>query len=194
LAKAGFQVVAEAEDGRTAVRLAKKLKPDVVVTDIGIPCLNGIECTRRIRQESPRSKVVVLSMHAEGRLVLEAFAAGASGYLVKDAAFEEMIVALKAVLKGQKYLSPAVADGVVVRSLRQWSSETKPADPRISSREREVLQLVAEGRSTKQIAASLFVSVKTVETHRKQIMGRLNIHSIAGLTKYAVREGITAVN
>ncbi len=188
----GFQVVGEAEDGRSAVKLAKKLDPDAVIIDISMPGLNGIEATRQIHQEAPQVKVIVLSMRSDRRAVLAAFAAGASGYLLKEAAFEEMVVAIKVALKGQTYLSPAIAHVVVRNSIEYWSASAEPMGRGISSREREILQLVAEGRSSKEMAESLYVSVKTIETHRKQIMNKLNLHSIAELTKYAVREGVTS--
>ena len=189
----GFQVVGEAEDGRSAVKLAKKLDPDAVIIDISIPGLNGIEATRQIHQEAPQVKVIVLSMRSDRRAVLAAFAAGASGYLLKEAAFEEMVVAINVALKGQTYLSPAIAHVVVRNSIEYWSASAEPMGRGISSREREILQLVAEGRSSKEMAESLYVSVKTIETHRKQIMNKLNLHSIAELTKYAVREGVTSL-
>jgi two-component system response regulator NreC len=189
----GFQVVGEAEDGRSAVKLAKKLDPDAVIIDISMPGLNGIEATRQIHQEAPQVKVIVLSMRSDRRAVLAAFAAGASGYLLKEAAFEEMVVAIKVALKGQTYLSPAIAHVVVRNSIEYWSASAEPMGRGISSREREILQLVAEGRSSKEMAESLYVSVKTIETHRKQIMNKLNLHSIAELTKYAVREGVTSL-
>ena len=183
----------EAEDGRSAVKLAKKLDPDAVIIDISMPGLNGIEATRQIHQEAPQVKVIVLSMRSDRRAVLAAFAAGASGYLLKEAAFEEMVVAIKVALKGQTYLSPAIAHVVVRNSIEYWSASAEPMGRGISSREREILQLVAEGRSSKEMAESLYVSVKTIETHRKQIMNKLNLHSIAELTKYAVREGVTSL-
>jgi DNA-binding NarL/FixJ family response regulator len=189
----GFEVVGEAEDGRNAVKLAKKLRPDIVILDISMPSLNGIEATRLICQELPRMKVLMLSMYSDSRFILEAFKAGAAGYLLKDAAFEEMVTAVKTVLKGRMYLSPAIAEVVVRKSVGQWSGETKIRDAEISSRQREVLQLLAEGKSTKDIASTLYVSVKTVETHRKQIMDKLRVHSIAELTKYAIREGFTSL-
>jgi len=186
-----FHVVAEADNGRSAVRLAKQLQPDIVITDIAMPDLNGVEATRQICAESPRSKVLALSMHTESRFVLGILEAGASGYLLKDAAFEELSAAIKAVLKGQTYLSPAIAGVVVRQSLGRLGSKVKLQRAELSKREQEVLQLIAEGKSTKEIAATLYVSVKTVETHRKQIMDKLDIHSVAELTKYAVREGVT---
>jgi DNA-binding NarL/FixJ family response regulator len=194
LERDGFQVVAEADNGRSAVRLAKQLQPDIVITDIAMPDLNGIEATRQISVEAPRSKVLALSMHTESGFVLGILEAGASGYLLKDAAFEELSVAIKAVLKGQIYLSPAIASVVVRQSLGRLGSRVRSQQANLSKREREVLQLIAEGNSTKEIAATLYVSAKTVETHRKQIMGKLDIHSVAGLTKYAVREGLTSLH
>jgi DNA-binding NarL/FixJ family response regulator len=194
LERDGYQVVAEADNGRSAVKLAKQLQPEVVVTDIAMPDLNGVEATRQIRAESPRSKILALSMHTESRFVLGILEAGASGYLVKDAAFEELSVAIKAVLRGQIYLSPAIAEVVVRQSLGSAGSKAKLQRAQLSKREQEVLQLIAEGKSTKEIAATLYVSVKTVETHRKQIMDKLGIHNIAGLTKYAIREGLTPLH
>ena len=191
LERDGFQVVAEADNGRSAVRLAKQLQPDIVITDIAMPDLNGIEATRQVRAEAPRSKVLALSMHTESGFVLGILEAGASGYLLKDAAFEELSVAIKAVLKGQIYLSPAIAGVVVGQSLGRLGSKARSQRAKLSKREQEVLQLIAEGKSTKKIAGMLHVSVKTVETHRKQIMDKLDIHSVAELTKYAVREGVS---
>jgi DNA-binding NarL/FixJ family response regulator len=191
LERDGFQVVAEADNGRSAVRLAKQLQPDIVITDIAMPDLNGVEATRQISVEAPRSKVLALSMHTESAFVLGILEAGASGYLLKDAAFEELSTAIKAVLKGQIYLSPAIAGLVVSQSLGRLGSKPRSQRAKLSKREQEVLQLIAEGKSTKEIAATLYVSVKTVETHRKQIMDKLDIHSVAELTKYAIREGVT---
>jgi DNA-binding NarL/FixJ family response regulator len=172
------------------VRLAKQLQTDIVITDIAMPDLNGVEATRQICAEAPRSKVLALSMHTESRVVLGILEAGASGYLLKDVAFEELSVAIKAVLKDQIYLSPAIAGAVVNQSVGALRSKIRPR-PELSKRELEVLQLIAEGKSTKEIAATLHVSVKTVETHRKQIMDKLGVYSVAELTKYAIREGVT---
>lgn len=191
LERDGFQVIAEADNGRSAVRLAKELQPDIVITDIAMPDLNGLDATRQICAEAPRAKVLALSMHTESRFVLGILEAGASGYLLKDAAFEELSVAIKAILKDQIYLSPAIASVVVRQSLGHVGSKPRSERAQLSKREREVLQLIAEGKSTKEIAAVLYVSVKTVETHRKQIMDKLDIYSIAELTKYAIREGVT---
>ena len=191
LERGGFSVVGEADNGRSAVKLAKQLQPDIVITDIGMPDLNGVDATRQICAEAPRSKVLALSMHTESRLVLGILEAGASGYLLKDSAFEELSLAIEAISKGQNYLSPAIAGVVVKQSLGQLRSKAGLPLSELSKREREILQLIAEGKSTKKIAATLHVSVKTVETHRKQIMDKLDIHSVAELTKYAVREGVT---
>jgi len=194
LEREGFEVIGEAEDGRSAVRLATKLPLDAVIIDISMPGLNGIEATRQIRKASPQTKVVVLSMCSDSRAVLMAFAAGASGYLLKESAFEELVVALNVVANGQTYLSPAIAEVVVRNSIERWLPGSATSRQRkISSREREILQLVAEGKSSREIAATLYVSVKTIETHRKQIMNKLSLHSVAELTKYAIREGMTAV-
>ena len=189
----GFEVVGEAEDGRSAVKLVKKLDPDAVIIDISMPELNGIEATRQIHRETCQVKVIVLSMRSDRQAVLAAFAAGTSGYLLKESAFEEMVIAIKVALEGRTYLSPAIAHVLVRESIEQWSVSAEPMGRGISSREREILQLVAEGRSSKEMAESLYVSVKTIETHRKQIMNKLNLHSIAELTKYAVREGVTSL-
>jgi len=182
-------VVGEAGDGASAVQLASELSPDIVIMDISMPGLNGIEATRRIRANEPRIRVVALSMHADRRFVLETLKAGASGYLLKDCAFEEIASALRSVAGGGMYLSARITDLVV----REYMSSQKPdgGPQALTPREREVLQLVAEGQSTKDIAYKLAISVKTVETHRQQLMEKLGIHSVAELTKYAVREGIT---
>jgi two-component system response regulator NreC len=193
LQKNAFQVIAEAGDGRSAVKLAKKLNPDVVILDISMPILNGIEATKQISREVPQAKVIVMSMHSDNHFVLGALHAGAAGYLLKDAAFEELLVAVNSVLKGQTYLSPAIAGVVVKASARLASSKREFLHRKTSNREREVLQLLVEGKSTKEIASTLYVSVKTIETHRKQIMDKLKLHSIAELTKYAIREGVTTL-
>jgi two-component system, NarL family, response regulator NreC len=189
----GFQVIGEAADGRTAVKLARKLTPDAVIVDVSMPGLNGIEATRQIHQDCPAVKAIVLSMRSDSRTVLAAFAAGASAYLLKEAAFEEVVVALKITHQGQMYLSPGIAHVVVRNSVEHQSSNPGSMHRGISGRQREILQLVAEGRSSKEMAASLYVSVKTIETHRKQIMEKLNLHSIAELTKYAIREGVISL-
>ena len=188
-----LEVVAEAEDGRVAVELAKKLSPDLVVMDIGMPELNGVEATRQITADGGNTKVIALSMHSQAQFVGRMLEAGASGYLLKDCAAEELVKAIRVVLANRIYLSQAIA-GVVVEdyiSCRR-ASVNHSTGTDLTTREREVLQLIAEGNSTKEIAASLHVSVKTVETHRQHVMEKLDIHNIAGLTKYAIREGITS--
>ncbi|HTN70950.1 MAG TPA: response regulator transcription factor [Methylomirabilota bacterium] len=189
----GFEIIAEAEDGRNAVKLATKLKPGAVIMDISMPGLNGIDATKQICREWPGAKVIVMSMHRDGHFVLAALKAGAAGYLLKDSAFDELVVALNSVLRGYMYLSPAVAEVVVKSSVSNSASTRRVRPDTISNREREVLQLLVEGRSAKEIAAALYVSVKTIETHRTQIMKKLNLNSIAALTKYAVREGVTSL-
>jgi DNA-binding NarL/FixJ family response regulator len=186
-------IVAEAENGRTAVELAQKLSPDVVVMDISMPDLNGIEATRQIISARPEVKVIALSMHSDKRFVVGMFQAGASGFLLKDCAFEELASAIVSVTTNQKYLSPHVAGVMIDDYLQRFPPEDDSVSSALTKREREVLQLLAEGWSTKQIASHLSVSVKTVETHRRQIMKKLNVHSIAELTKYAIREGLTSL-
>jgi DNA-binding NarL/FixJ family response regulator len=187
------EIVGEAADGRTAVALARELLPDIVVMDVAMPDLNGIEATRWIVAEVPRAKVLALSMHSDRRFITEMLRAGASGYLLKDSAFEELVRAIDAVATGQTYLSPAIANLVVESYLEKHDAQTGAAFTVLGRRERETLQLLAEGKTTKQIALTMGVSVKTVETHRQQIMTKLDVHSVAELTKYAVREGITSL-
>jgi DNA-binding NarL/FixJ family response regulator len=191
--KPDFVVVAEAEDGLSAFAGVKKYKPDLAILDIGMPGLNGIEVTRRIRSEIPETRVIALSMHADRRFVMGVLEAGANGYLLKDSAFEELVTAVAAVAKGRMYLSSSIAETVVKSSLEKSDRGQQGTSVLLSGREREVLQMIAEGKSTKEIAFQLFVSSKTVETHRKQIMDKLNIRTIAGLTKYAIREGLTSL-
>jgi DNA-binding NarL/FixJ family response regulator len=188
-----FAVVAEAQDGLSAISEAKKHKPDIAILDIGMPDLNGIEVTRRIRSEMAETRVIALSMHADRRFVMGILEAGANGYLLKDSAFAELITAVTAVAKGKMYLSPSIAETVVKNSLEKLDRKDEGSSVLLSGREREVLQMIAEGKSTKEIALKLFVSTKTVETHRKQIMDKLNIRTVAGLTKYAIREGLTSL-
>ncbi len=192
----GFEVIAEASDGRAAVQLAADLEPDVIVMDVGMPGLNGIEATRQIAAKEPDAKVVALSMHSDRRFMGEMLKAGAKGYLLKDAAFEELATAIRSVIADKIYLSPRIADVVVDEYVRHAGEYTghPSAFAKLTPREREVLQLMAEGRATKEIAMDLKVSIKTVETHRRQIMEKLNIYSVAELTKYAIREGLTSLD
>jgi DNA-binding NarL/FixJ family response regulator len=184
-----MEVVAEAEDGRAALHLVEEHAPDVIIMDIGMVNLNGIEATRQITSEHPYVKVVALSIHADRRFVMEMLKAGASGYLLKDCAFEELAAAIRAVVKGQKYLSPRIA-GVVVEEFVGGPKVASPVFSILTAREREVLQLLAEGKTTRQIASHIHVSTKTVETHRQRIMKKLNLNSVAELTKLAIREGL----
>jgi DNA-binding NarL/FixJ family response regulator len=188
-----MEVIAEAEEGRAAVKLAAKLSPDIVIMDVSMPDLNGMEAARQITAERPQVKIVALSMHSDSLFVTEMLKSGASGYLLKDCAFEELTQAIRAVAAGKTYLSPAISGVVVNDYVHRLSTGDFSGDGVLSHREREVLQLLAEGKSTKQIAFHLHISVKTVETHRRQIMEKLNIHSVAELTKYAIRKGFTSL-
>ena len=189
-----MEVVGEAADGRTAVQMAEEMSPDVVVMDVGMPGLNGIEATRQLMNKEPDAKVVALSMHADRRFMGEMLKAGAKGYLLKDGAFEELATAIRAVVSDKVYLSTRIADVVVDDYVRRQSNDQPSAFAKLTPREREVLQLMAEGRATKEIAMDLHVSIKTIETHRRQIMEKLNIYSVAELTKYAIREGLTSLD
>lgn len=188
-----IEVVSEATNGREAIELARKQKPDVVVMDITMPDLNGIEATQRIVSLDPAPRVLALSMHSDKRFITQMLRAGASGFLLKDCALEELAFAIRTVATHRIYLSPAIA-GVVTQELvhPMTSTDSGVCSP-LTSREREVLQLLAEGHGTKEVAGMIDVSVKTVETHRQNVMTKLNLHSVAELTKYAVREGLTSL-
>ena len=185
-------VVDEASNGRDVVTKAEALAPDIVLMDIGMPELNGIDATRKIGEMAKAPRIIALSMHADRQFVQGILRAGATGYLLKDSAFVELAEAVRRVHDGQVYLSPAIA-GVVVESL-QSDSDHGEHDDSLTSREREVLQLMSEGHSTKEIASRLHISVKTVETHRRQVMHKLDIFSVAELTKYAIRNGLTRLD
>lgn len=187
------EVIGEAADGAEALRMVTELRPDVVLMDISMPGLNGLEATRRAARLQPPPKILVLSMHADRTYVREALAAGATGYLLKDSERNELELALAAVASGQGWISPAVARGVIDDAVqRPLDQAPRAAIEDLTARQREVLQLIAEGNSTKQIAQRLELSVKTVETHRAQIMARLDIRHVAGLVRYALRAGIIA--
>ncbi len=188
-----FEVVAEAENGRKAVQLAQEKEPDVVVMDVSMPDLNGIEATTQIVESLSETRVIALSMHSDKRFVMGMLRAGASGYLLKDCASQELANAILQVAGGKKYLSPEITGVVIDDFLQGGAPEDSTATSLLSAREREVLQLIAEGWSTKQIASHLYVSIKTIETHRRQIMKKLDLHNIADLTKYAIREGLTSI-
>jgi DNA-binding NarL/FixJ family response regulator len=186
-------VVGEAEDGRETVRLAKKLSPDVIVMDIAMPDMNGIEATRQILEDLPGVKVIALSMHSDRHFVSEMLKAGATAYLLKQCAVDELITAIMTVLKNRTYLSPCISGVVVEHFVRNKPKSESTAFSQLTDREREVLQLMAEGMTSKKIADQLNLSVKTIETHRMKIIEKLNIHTVAELTKYAIREGLTSL-
>lgn len=189
-----IEVVAEAENGRTAVQQVQELSPDIVIMDVSMHDLNGIDATRQIIAKYPDVKVLALSMHSDKTYVAGILSAGASGYLLKDSAFDELAEAIRVVISGQFYLSSRVAAIVTKDYVRHLSANSDPSTHSIlTAREREVLQLLTEGKSKKQVALQLNMSVKTVETHRQKIMEKLDIYSIAELTKYAIREGLTSL-
>lgn len=189
-----LEVVGEAENGRTAVKLAQELKPDVVVMDLSMPELNGIEATRQILASEPKAKVIILSMHSDQESVSRVLRAGARGFLAKESAMEELVTAISEVVrKNRTFLSPDIAEIVYQDYARGIQSDQPQGPPELTQREHEVLQLVVEGNATKQVAKMLHVSIKTIETHRKRIMDKLDIHDIPGLTKYAIRNGITSL-
>jgi DNA-binding NarL/FixJ family response regulator len=187
----GFEVVAEAGDGREALRLVGEHRPDVVLMDLMMPGLNGLEATARVAREYPVVRVLVLSMNAAEEFVLPAVRAGASGYVLKNARPDELEQAIRAVARGETYLTPAVSGHLIDDYRRRTTGEPDSLD-KLTPRQREVLQLVAEGDSTKEIARRLGVSVKTVETYRSQLMDALDIRDIAGLTRYAIRKGLVS--
>lgn len=186
-------VIGEAGNGKETVKLAQELLPDVVIMDITMPDLNGIDATQQLKKKTPHTQVLCLSQHSERNFVLAMFEAGAAGYLLKDSAFDELTRAIYAVYSNKIYISPQIAHYIIDESLAR-ASEKKVSSTVLSAKEREVLQLIAEGKSTKQIASRLNRSMKTIETHRRQISKKLNIHSIAELTKYAISEGLTSLD
>ncbi len=187
-----IEVVGEAGDGLALLELAEKLQPHLVLMDIAMPGLNGIEATARLVKSWPGIRVLILSMHQNEEYVRQTLRHGAVAYLLKDAAPMELELALAAVLRGETYLSPAVSKGVVNDYVLRLRGEDLAADP-LSPRQREVLQLIAEGQSTKEIARRLDLSVKTVDTHRSQLMKQLDIHEVAGLVRYAMRVGLVSL-
>jgi DNA-binding NarL/FixJ family response regulator len=188
----GITVVGEAQEGRTTLRLARELAPDVIIMDVAMPDLNGIEATRQILVEFPEIKVIALSMHNDRRFVLNMLKAGARGYLLKDCAFKHLIQAIRLVFANKTYISHEIADLVVKDYLASKSSVESSSAELLTPREREVLQLLVEGKTNSKIADCLQVSIKTVESHRHTIMVKLDIRSIAELTKFAIREGLTS--
>jgi DNA-binding NarL/FixJ family response regulator len=188
-----IEVVGEAENGRLALELVRSLSPDIVVMDITMPDLNGVDATRLIFARYPDVKVIALSVYADQRYVLAMLKAGASGYVVKAAAGEELLHAIKAVVKNKKYISPEITGVLIEGYLGGAVSPEEPAGALLGAREREVLQLLAEGKTSGEIAAALHISTSTVEAHRRNIMKKLDLHSVAELTKYAIREGLTSL-
>lgn len=192
--QAGIEVIGEAKDGREALALIERLLPDVVLMDIGMPGLNGLEATRRIKKKFPGIKVLVLTMYTNEEYVFQILNAGANGYLVKETAFQDLISAIKAVYRDEAFMSPSISKKVINR-YTQGVRKTNDTDCDIlTTREREILQLIAEGSSSKKIAEALFISPKTVETHRTHIMDKLNIHNRTDLIKYAIRTGIVDID
>lgn len=194
LAEPDLEVVGEAENGRQAVQMASKLKPDVVIMDIAMPQLNGLEATQQILKEVPLTKVLILSSYSDDEYVHKLTEAGAVGYLIKRTAANDLIKAIREANKGNAYFSPAIAKRLLDRYREAFLKNGKPLNPKepvhLTSRELEVLQLVAEGQGNKQISSDLCISIKTVEKHRQQVMNKLNIHNVAGLTRYAIAQGI----
>lgn len=188
----GIELIGEAADGLTAIKLVREAKPDIVVMDVSMPDLNGVEATRRILSDNPKLKILALSMHADRRSIRRMLEAGAAGYVLKDCAVEEIEDAIRTVTGGSTYLSPSVTD-VLVDDYRDQIASGGDPKSKLTDREKEVLQLLAEGNTTKQIALRLHVSVKTIETHRQNIMEKLNLSGLPALTKYAIREGYTTL-
>ncbi len=192
-----FQLCGRVADGRALVRAVEKEKPDIALVDIALPLLNGLDACRQIRKAMPEVKLLILTMHSEQYFVTEAFRAGVSGYVLKQSVAEELVFAIKEVLKGRLYVSPSVAENLVEQALNP--AEARPAgglqgeSDKLSARQREVLQLIAEGQSTKEIASTLNVSIKTIEFHKTRIMKQLGVHSTAELTKHAISLGLIAM-
>lgn len=186
LEREGFRVDGEAGDGHAAIQLAEQLTPDVAVLDLTMPLLNGLDAAREIARLSPRTRTILLTMHTEDPYVAKALAVGIRGYVLKSQAAEDLVQAIREVSKGAVYLSPGVSEAVVEAYLAR---RELPRDP-LTSRERQVLQLIAEGKTTKEVAGLLGVSVKTAESHRMRIMAKLDIHETAGLVRYAIRQGL----
>jgi DNA-binding NarL/FixJ family response regulator len=191
--EADLTIVGEAEDGRDAIAKITELRPDVVIMDIGMPSLNGIEATRQLKRDLPKTHVIALSMHTDEKYVAEMLRAGANGYLCKKCEADELIQAIRVVMNGQTYLSPAIAGTLVENYVRNSTAAPTSAFSQLTDREREILQMLAEEKSVKEIAADLNLSIKTVHSHREHLMQKLNVQTMAGLTKYAVREGLTEV-
>ena len=193
-----FELVGSVADGRSLVNAASKLQPDIAVIDISLPLLNGLDASRHIKKANPRIKIIILTMHSESNFVTEAFRIGVSGYVLKQTVASELVQAIREVIKGRTYVSPMVTQGLVNEAVSPTSSpstsKSNGSAGSLSSRQREVLQLVAEGKATKEIASILCVSIKTIEFHKTNIMKELQLHTAAELTKYAIAAGLTSLH
>ena len=186
-----MSIVGEAEDGREALAMISRLRPDVVIMDVGMPALNGIEATRQLKKDFPQIRVIALSMHVDEKFVAEMLRAGAVGYLCKKCDVDELVRAIHAAASGKTYLSPSISGTLVESYVRNVNATPDSAFTQLTDREREILQLLVEEKSIKEIAGQLNLSIKTVHAHREHLMRKLNVQTVAGLTKYAVREGLT---
>jgi DNA-binding NarL/FixJ family response regulator len=186
-----LEIVGQAENGREAIHLARQLKPDVVIMDISMPDMNGVDAAQRMRSGSDGPRIIALSMYADRRFVVGMTQAGATGYLLKECGFDELLRAIRAVAGGRAYFCPEVAN-VIIQEVLDKGRKRERGSRMLSSREREILQLIAEGRSTREIARHLNMSVKTAESHRRQIMEKTGVRSVAALTKFAIKEGLTS--
>jgi DNA-binding NarL/FixJ family response regulator len=187
-----MEVIGQAENGISTVEMVRELSPDIVIMDISMPDLNGMEATREIIRDFPQVKVIGLSMHSAKKFITEMFKAGASAYLLKDCKFEELAEAIRTVMSGKSYISPEISKEVVESYIKTAEQKQSSVFSTLSKREREVLQLLAEGQTTKQIGLKLHISPKTVEAHRLRVMDKLDIDNVAQLTKYAIQEGLTS--
>lgn len=189
----GFQVVGEASDGQNAIKNIEKLRPDIVLLDLALPVLDGIEVTKRLKKSIPKTRVLILSMHADRFFAIEALKAGANGYMLKEESYGQMLDAIRSVLKGKTFITPQLEESVMKDFIQIARHSTESPGDTLTEREREILQLITEGRTSQQIAELLFISASTVDTHRKNIMAKLDIHSVAGLVKYAIKHKIVTI-
>ena len=190
-----LQVVGEAGDGREAVKKATELKPDLVLMDIAMANLNGLEATKQIKKVLPETKVIMVTMHKNEEYILQSFQAGASGFILKEGAVEELVNAIRSIYQDKSFLSPTISKTLIDAYLRKMETgKTETPFDLLTDREREVLQLIAEGYTNREVAKALFISVKTVEAHRAHIMQKLNIHDVAKLVKYAIQKGLVDLN
>jgi len=188
-----MEIIGEATDGREALEITNKLSPDLILMDVTMPNLNGIEATRKIKSKNPDIEIIALSLHSDRRYVLGMIDAGASGYLLKECAFKELVRAINTVMAKKKYLSPGISDILIEEYVKKTTQDKPTIYSKLTPREIEILQLVAEGKNTKEISNRLFISIKTVETHRRHIKKKLKVNSVAELTKIAIREGLTSL-